>query len=75
MAIHYYCRHCMQNVGRIDSSVDGGRLGLEQLSEEDKQDMVSQDDRGHVHIKTICEECERTLQDFPAYHEQESFLH
>ncbi|MCR6108822.1 anti-sigma-F factor Fin family protein [Bacillus sp. A301a_S52] len=74
MAIHYYCRHCGHKVGTIEADVDGRQLGIEQLSDEDKQEMIDYDQQGHVHIKIICEDCERTLEKYPAYHEQESFL-
>lgn len=75
MAIHYYCRHCHQKVGLIDSNVDNRQLGIEQLNEQDKQEMIEYDNKGHVHIQTICEDCEQTLKQYPVYHEQESFLH
>ncbi|WP_416148120.1 anti-sigma-F factor Fin [Salipaludibacillus sp. HK11] len=75
MSVHYYCRHCQQKVGSIEANVDTRQLGLEQLNEQDKQEMIEYDKEGHVHIRTICEDCEQTLKDHPTYHEQESFLH
>lgn len=76
MAIHYHCRHCHQKVGLIDSpDVNQRQLGLEQLNEQEMQEMIEYDNEGHVHIRTICEDCEQTLKQYPAYHEQELFLH
>ncbi|PYZ91582.1 peptide ABC transporter permease [Salipaludibacillus keqinensis] len=75
MAVHYYCRHCNSKVGLIDSAVDSRQLGLQQLTEQEKQEMIEYDKEGHVHIRTICEDCEQTLIEYPNYHEQESFLH
>ncbi|WP_280772193.1 anti-sigma-F factor Fin family protein [Salipaludibacillus daqingensis] len=75
MAIHYYCRHCHQKIGSIPSTIDSRQLGIDQLNEQEKQEMIEYDTKGHVHIRTICEDCEQTLKQYPTYHEQESFIH
>lgn len=74
MPIHYYCRHCQKHMASIQSVVDEKQLGFEQLSDEDRQEMIEQDSDGHVHVRTICEDCEQTLEEHPDYHERESFL-
>ncbi|MBU9721996.1 MULTISPECIES: anti-sigma-F factor Fin family protein [Bacillaceae] len=76
MAIHYYCKHCRNSVGKIsDYEADDHQLGFNQLSEEERQEMIEYDSQGHLQVKVICEECENTLRDNPDYHVYESFLH
>lgn len=74
MSIHYYCRHCQTHMASIYSAVDEDQLGFEQLSVEDRKEMIKGDSEGHIHVRTICENCEQALQEHPDYHERESFL-
>lgn len=42
MPIIYQCRHCGHKIGQLDQQmVDASMLGLDQLSVEDRQDMVN----------------------------------
>lgn len=76
MAIHYYCRHCHGNVGKLSKwEADLDQLGLNDLSSEERKEMMSYDSQGNIHVKIICEECENTLRENPDYHAYESFLH
>ncbi|UCZ53311.1 anti-sigma-F factor Fin family protein [Bacillus shivajii] len=76
MAIHYYCRHCSQKVGTLsDWSADEEQLGFQQLTDEERKEMIEYDSKGHIQVKTICEDCEDTLRTNPDYHAYDSFLH
>ncbi|ADU28345.1 anti-sigma-F factor Fin family protein [Evansella cellulosilytica] len=76
MAIHYYCRHCSKNVGTLsDWQANDEQLGFNQLTNEEKQEMIECNSQGHLQVKVICEDCEKTLQENPDYHAQESFIH
>ena len=76
MAVHYFCRHCKNNVGSLSGwDADEQQLGFNQLSNEERKDMIEYDTQGHMHVKVICEECETTLKENPDYHSQESFIH
>jgi len=76
MAIHYYCRHCNGNVGSLSKwEADLDQLGLNELTYEERREMIDYDSQGNLHVKVICEECEHILKENPDYHAYESFLH
>ncbi|MBM7097940.1 MULTISPECIES: anti-sigma-F factor Fin family protein [Alteribacter] len=75
MAIHYQCRHCGTKLGTISEwTADEKTLGFHMLDEEERENMIRYDNRGDIHVDTICEDCEKTLSDHPDYHQYESFL-
>lgn len=75
MSIVYTCRHCGNEVGRINQSViDSETLGLDKLTADDVKEMVLFKQDGDVQIKTICENCEATLGQNPHYHELDFFI-
>ncbi|MCP3032121.1 anti-sigma-F factor Fin family protein [Halobacillus sp. A1] len=76
MNIHYICRHCQRQVGKLDRErVEISELGLECLTEDDHKEMVTYDREGNMNIRTICDSCERSLQQNPHYHELDFFIH
>ncbi|AGK51835.1 anti-sigma-F factor Fin family protein [Bacillus sp. 1NLA3E] len=76
MAIYYHCRHCGVNIGSIDKvSVHSEELGLHKLSDEERQEMVSYDQQGDIHITSICEDCQEYLQRNPDYHQYDFLIH
>lgn len=75
MSIIYTCRHCGQQVGKLNQKiVDTTVLGFNQLTVEEKQYMIHYKDNGDIQIKTICESCENTLGEHPQYHELDFFI-
>ncbi|WP_141434183.1 anti-sigma-F factor Fin family protein [Bacillus sp. 03113] len=76
MAIYYHCRHCGVKIGMIDSSyVEIERLGFHKLSDEERKDMISYDGSGNIYIKSICENCQESLQKNPEYYQNDYFIH
>ncbi|WP_246946033.1 anti-sigma-F factor Fin [Bacillus pinisoli] len=76
MSIHYKCRHCGVSVGKIDTmSVDSQALGFHQLDDQDRMNMISYQNDGDIHVKTICEDCHEALERNPQFHEAETFIH
>lgn len=75
MSIVYTCRHCGHVIGKLDQQlVNTSVLGWDNLSAEDKIDMIHYRSNGDVHIKTICENCEESLGRHPEYHELDFFI-
>lgn len=75
MALHYNCRHCGVKVGSLDSvSLYSESLGFHQLSNEEREDMISYEQNGDIHVKTICEDCQEALDKNPDLHQYESFI-
>ncbi|MFS0821037.1 anti-sigma-F factor Fin family protein [Bacillus sp. 1P02SD] len=75
MALHYHCRHCGVKVGSIDSlSLHSESLGFHQLTDQERQEMISYQSNGDIHVKTICEDCQEALQRNPDFHQYESFI-
>lgn len=76
MAIHYHCRHCGVKLGTIDSHVvETERLGFDKLNDEERQDMISYDGIGNLNIKSICEDCQESLQKNPEYYQNDYLIH
>ena len=64
MAIHYQCRHCGTNVGTLSNvSVHSEQLGIHMLTDEERLHMVQYQDNGDIHVKTICEDCQESLEE------------
>jgi len=75
LSIIYKCRHCQQVIGTIKQEVvDVSMLGWDQLSSEDKKEMIQYQSSGDIHIKVICEDCEDSLKLHPEYHELDYFI-
>ena len=75
MAIYYSCKHCNVNIGKLDvPSVATADLGLDSLTVQEQAEYVSYDAQGHVHVKSICEDCYEMLRRNPDYHALDSFI-
>ncbi|MBL4954205.1 anti-sigma-F factor Fin family protein [Neobacillus sp. OS1-32] len=76
MAIHYYCRHCGVKLGSIEQvSVHSEVLGLDKLTEQERQDMVIYEPSGDIQIRAICEDCQESLERNPDYHQYDFLIH
>jgi len=75
MSFVYTCRHCGHVIGKLEQELlNTARLGFDQLSTEDRQEMIRYQSNGDIHIKSICESCEETLGNHPQYHELDFFI-
>ncbi|RLL41682.1 DUF2757 family protein [Oceanobacillus piezotolerans] len=75
MSIVYSCRHCGQQIGKLDQKVvDTSILGFNQLSVKEKEEMIHYQDNGNILVKSICESCEESLGRYPEYHELDFFI-
>ena len=76
MAIHYHCRHCGIKLGTLDqSSVDTERLGFHKLNDEERQEMIIYNHDGNLLIKSICEDCQESLEKNPEYYQNDFLIH
>ncbi len=73
MTTFYYCRHCGRRIGSIMNEV-AHNVVVGQLTEEEKKEMLQFDKYGNVYVKTICEDCQETLESNPHYHEYDTFI-
>lgn len=75
MALHYFCRHCGVKVGSLDqTSVSSEHLGFQQLTDDERLDMITYESTGDIHVKTICEDCQEALERNPDLHQYERFI-
>lgn len=75
MAVHYRCRHCGINVGKIDEqNLDSQKLGFHQLDHSERTEMIQYDESGDMHVNTICEDCQEALDRNPQFHENHTFI-
>ncbi|WP_028390516.1 anti-sigma-F factor Fin family protein [Bacillus cihuensis] len=76
MALHYTCRHCGTKIGTLSETIlHSEQLGLTQLNDEERQDMIAYDSVGNVHVKAICEDCHEALQKNPDLHQNDYIIH
>jgi len=76
MAIHYHCRHCGVKLGTLDQySVETEQLGFHKLNDEERQDMISYNDKGDLQIKSICEDCQESFEKNPEYYQNDFLIH
>lgn len=75
MAIIYHCRHCREEIGRLEERVlDAALLGIDRLTAKEKQEMIQYEANGDLKISAICDSCEEALLSHPHYHELDYFI-
>ena len=75
MAIRYYCRHCSVHMGTLEQSVlSSEQLGFDHLDPNERQALITYDKHGDIIVKSICEDCQETLERHPEYHEYDNFI-
>lgn len=74
MAVHYFCRHCGVEVGKIDNPLYSVELGFHHLTNEERKEMIEYLPNGDIHVKTICEDCQEALERNPDFHEIDNFI-
>lgn len=76
MTVHYYCRHCQTGMGTIEESgLHASELGIHKLTEEERQEMVTYQNNGDIHIRAICEDCHEALSRNPDLHQYDHLIH
>ncbi|MGC4378598.1 anti-sigma-F factor Fin family protein [Fictibacillus sp. Mic-4] len=75
MAIHYTCKHCKHRIGTLnDVELTSQQLGFHELTHEERQEMIVYDNKGDIHVKTVCEDCQEALDRNPDYYALHSFI-
>jgi hypothetical protein len=76
MALHYYCRHCNTKLGTIlERTLNASKLGFDALSHDERQEMISYDTAGDIHVRAICEDCHESLDKNPSLHQHDFIIH
>lgn len=76
MAVHYYCRHCGTEVGQLDhNEMSYNRLGFNNLTLDERMEMLHYQTNGDLHVKVICEDCQESLERNPDNHALNTFIH
>jgi hypothetical protein len=66
MAIEYVCRYCHVHMGRIDSdTLTESELGFDQLTPEERKDIITSDIFGNCYVHIVCESCQEVLEGHP----------
>ncbi|MFG6121013.1 MULTISPECIES: anti-sigma-F factor Fin family protein [Thalassobacillus] len=75
MSIIYVCRHCNNTVGKLEQEIaDENMLGINHLTEQEREEMLEFHQNGDLRIKTICDNCQEALDQNPQYHELDFFI-
>ncbi|SFJ35522.1 anti-sigma-F factor Fin [Thermoflavimicrobium dichotomicum] len=66
MAIEYICRYCQIYLGRIDpDGLTEAQLGFDQLTPEERKDIITNDIDGNQYVHVVCETCQEVLESYP----------
>lgn len=66
MSIQYVCRHCHNSLGELPEGADQDpRLGLQFLTPDERNDIITYNQSGELVVKLTCEYCEEALQEHP----------
>jgi hypothetical protein len=66
MAIFYVCRHCGHPLGTIKTgSVTESQLGFDQLTPDERKDIITSDMDGNQIVRVTCESCQLVLENDP----------
>ncbi|MFC5714458.1 anti-sigma-F factor Fin [Thalassorhabdus alkalitolerans] len=76
MAISYHCRHCGTTIGEVedDRLLDSHKLGLQELTESERAEMVHYGNNGNTYVKVTCEHCQEALERDPSLHAIERWI-
>lgn len=76
LPIIYKCRHCKHVIGQLkQNEYTTSMLGIDQLTADERKEMIHYQSNGELHIHVICENCEESLVQHPNYHELDFFIH
>ncbi|WP_018924730.1 anti-sigma-F factor Fin [Salsuginibacillus kocurii] len=76
MTVQYVCRHCQSEIGNVlKEQVTDHDLGFTQLTEDEKQQMIQNEQDGAKKVQVICEHCYEAQQRNPALHELDYWIH
>lgn len=68
MSLQYVCRYCYNQIGVLDqTTLDMSHLGLDQLTQEEKERIIHDQPNGDIVVQVICEHCQDTLQRHPEF--------
>lgn len=75
MKIRYNCRHCETEIGSLpfESAKETLQL-LQKLDEKQEERFVVVGKDGAFTVRTICEQCEKSLESFPDYYTLKKWL-
>jgi hypothetical protein len=73
MSTHYYCRHCGNEIGSIEQQHPISLI-LSQLTKEERLQMTHFHEDGDLYVQSICEGCQQTLEQYPQYHQYDTFI-
>lgn len=75
MAIVYQCSHCKQLIGKLEGHIiESSLLGIDQLTQKEKREMMEYKSNGDLIIYAICDYCEEAFAHHPHYHELDYFI-
>lgn len=74
LAIHYTCKHCETDMGSLSQTVETSHLGIDTLDQSHREEVLTYDDNGDIHVRAICEHCHEALTRNPALYELDSFI-
>jgi len=76
LPIYYYCRHCRTSLGEVNEQLySEEQLGFHILTKEEREEMITIDTSGNLHVKSICEHCYESFLQNPNNHENEYNIH
>ncbi|TCS94294.1 anti-sigma-F factor Fin family protein [Hazenella coriacea] len=76
MAIEYVCRYCHATVGKLESSdLTESQLGFDQLTPEERKDIITIDTNGNQRVRIVCESCQEVLERTPELSLQPYLFH
>ncbi len=66
MSYRYVCRCCGMKIGEIDEEgVSEVRLGLDSLTPEERQHIISREQDGDIVVRVLCQYCRDALELHP----------
>nr|WP_289038351.1 anti-sigma-F factor Fin [uncultured Allobacillus sp.] len=75
MAIKMTCRHCGESMGELKEHPRVLDLLNQELSAEESNHMMKENQQGDLMLRLVCETCEDTLTHNPSLFENDNFIH
>lgn len=63
MEWRYICRYCQIDLGKLNNGqVNESQLGFDQLTPEERKDIITSNINGDTQVRVVCETCQQTLE-------------
>jgi hypothetical protein len=74
MTYYYFCSHCKSKIGELDKDINSNLLGFNNLTREEKDEMINYLPNGDIIVNSICKNCEEYVTRYALNFDYDTFI-